>query len=465
MDAPEPTRQRGSISRREALRRAAAAGLGAVGAYLLAACGAVPSTGGGSRQATTQVTWLVRTGLAENKWERDVAVPQFEKQNPSTTINLIVAPNNQFDPKLFTLFAAGIPVDVWSHWGGSGFADYYYKGMLADMTPYLQADRYDLSAFLPGLLDIFKRQGRYMGIPNDTTFGMPLYYSVPMLKKAGVEPPPTNWDQPWTWQQFTDAGKKMTTSYGSSAAVYGTNTSTDLQLWARLGGNELFADEAIATGVAKPSDYRATTPETLAGAQALYDLIYTQKIMPTPQLSSAINSGGVDPFRGQRVAMNIDGGWQYWSYKPQIHNFTWAVGATPKLKTNTVTGYTDPWMLASDSREPEAAWKLITYLVSDAGQAAYSNATGAPPAKTSVVERWWQDFTKPTGLTVDQLKEVTLGALKHAKESFNHLIVDYAEIINAETQSTNQIWTGKLSPKEGLAEAKQRVDAVLQTIH
>lgn len=465
MDAPERMRERGSISRREALRRAGAAGLGVFSACVLAACGAGPSARGGQQRAQTQVSWLVRTGLAENKWEREVAVPTFEKQNPDIAINLIVAPNNQFDPKLFTLFAAGIPVDVWSHWGGSGFADYYHKQMVADITSYLQADHYDLGVFLPGLVDIYKREGRSMALPNDTTFGMPLYYNVSMLKKAGVQPPPTNWDAPWVWQQYVAAGKKMTSNYGWPSAVYGTSASTDLQLWARLGGNELFADEAVATGVAKPSDYRALTPETLAGAQALYDLIYNERMMPTPQLSSAINSGGVDPFRGQRVAMNIDGGWQYWSYKPQIHDFTWAVGATPKLKTNTVTGYTDPWMLAADSHEPEAAWKLITYLVGDEGQTAYTDATGAPPARAKVVEKWWQDFTKPTGLTVDQLKEVTLGALQHSKESFNHTLVDYAEIINAETQSMNQVWTGKLSPKEGLAEAKQRVDAVLLTIH
>jgi len=117
VDARERIRSEGSISRREALRRAGAAGLGLIGACALAACGAAPSAGGGNQQASTQVTWLVRTGLPENKWEREVAVPQFEKQNPGTTVNLIVAPNNQFDPKLFTLFAAGIPVDIWSHWG------------------------------------------------------------------------------------------------------------------------------------------------------------------------------------------------------------------------------------------------------------------------------------------------------------------------------------------------------------
>jgi hypothetical protein len=56
-----------------------------------------------------------------------------------------------------------------------------------------------------------------------------------------------------------------------------------------------------------------------------------------------------------------------------------------------------------------------------------------------VVAKWWQEFTQPTGLTVDQLKEVTLGALKHSDESYNHLLAGYGQILSAETQSLNDV--------------------------
>jgi hypothetical protein len=81
-----------------------------------------------------------------------------------------------------------------------------------------------------------------------------------------------------------------------------------------------------------------------------------------------------------------------------------------------------------------------------------------------VVAKWWQEFTQPTGLTVDQLKEVTLGALKHSDESYNHLLAGYGQNLSAETQSLNDVWSGITSPQTGLALAEQRVNQVLATL-
>ena len=414
--------------------------------------------------AKGEVTWLTRTGTSETDWEQKVAVPTFQKANPAIKINLIIAPWAQFDPKLFTLAAAGTPVDIWTHWGQSGFADYVHKGMVADLTPMINADHYDLTAFQPGLTDIYKVNGKYLGLPNDTTFGMPNIYNADMLQKAGITAPPVNWDSPWAWQDMIDAAHKLTKDYGAPTATYGISMSGDLQLLARLGGIDLFTWSVTDTGIAKPGDYHADDPAVIDGVQARYDLIYKEKVHPTPQLGSALSAGGLDPFRAQRLAMNFDGGWNYWAYKPVIKDFKWAPSADPKLKTNQTTEYTDPWMLSSKSHDAESTWTFMKYLLSYDGQVAYMQATGAPPGNAKAAADWLNSFTAPTGLTVDQLKQVAPGALTHGKESFNHLLVGYDEIANAENQAMNLIWTGKTSVADGLKQARQQVDAVLAKI-
>ena len=85
----------------------------------------------------------------------------------------------------------------------------------------------------------------------------------------------------------------------------------------------------------------------------------------------------------------------------------------------------------------------------------------APPGNAKAAEQWLQAFVAPTGLTVDQLTQVSSGALTHGKESFNHLLVGYNEIATAENQAMNQIWSGKLSPADGLKQAQAQVGAVL----
>ncbi|MCL4508688.1 MAG: extracellular solute-binding protein [Chloroflexi bacterium] len=423
------------------------------------------STNKAARSAgMAEVTWLTRTVLVEHNWETRVAIPTFQAEHPHIAVHLISVPGPQFDPKLFSLAAAGTPVDVWSHWGTSGFADYVHKGLVADLTPLIATDHYDLNAFQPGMVDIFRVQGRYMGLPNDTTYGWPLFYDSDLLRQAGIQPPPPDWDHPWAWEQFVEAGKKLTKDYGSVNGNYGIRIVTGLQLLALWGGMELYSPEAAATGTAKPADYHADTPEVLAGVQAVYNLMYVDRAMPTPQILGTLGVNGQDPFQIQRLAMFIRGGGGYWNYST-IREFTWATGADPKLKTNRTVGFTDPWMLSSKSADPEAAWTFIKYLLSSAGQLAYTKATGAPPANKNAAEYWQQHFAKSSGMTLEQVALVTQGALTHAKESYNHLLAGYDQIIKAENSALNNVWMGKMSPHAGLQLAKQQVDAVLAALH
>src|SRR5581483_10318099 len=120
------------LTRRGVIRTLGLGSLGLIGGSLLAACGGgapaagpttAPAQQGSSPTATAapaqqataptpttasqsqsapaaqgnapsgkkgEVSWLVRTGTVENKWEKDVAIPQFEKANAGIKINLIV---------------------------------------------------------------------------------------------------------------------------------------------------------------------------------------------------------------------------------------------------------------------------------------------------------------------------------------------------------------------------------------
>jgi multiple sugar transport system substrate-binding protein len=189
--------------------------------------------------------------------------------------------------------------------------------------------------------------------------------------------------------------------------------------------------------------------------------MFKDKVMPTPQLSNALGAGGLDPFVAQKLVMTWNGGWDYWGYKPAIKSFKWPAAVDPMLKTNNTTEYTDPRMLSSKSKDAASAWTLMKYLLGYDGQLAYMTATGAPPGNAKAAQQWLTSFTAPTGLTVDQLTQVSSGALTHGKESFNHLLVGYDEIATAETQAMNQIWSGKLSPSDGLKQAQDQVSAVL----
>ena len=126
------------------------------------------ATAAPAAEGQTEVIWYVRSNDDEQKWEEQV-IKDFEAANPNIKINLVVTPWADFDTKMQTMIAAGTPPDIWSHWGPSGFADYVERGLVADLTPYIEKDSFDLSDFEEAVLDIYKVDGKIMGMPILTT--------------------------------------------------------------------------------------------------------------------------------------------------------------------------------------------------------------------------------------------------------------------------------------------------------
>lgn len=62
---------------------------------IIAVAGAISAAVVGvSTQAASPVTitWFVRSSPTENYWERNVAIPEFEKLNPGIKVNLVIVP-------------------------------------------------------------------------------------------------------------------------------------------------------------------------------------------------------------------------------------------------------------------------------------------------------------------------------------------------------------------------------------
>jgi len=166
-------------------------------AFMLSSCGAKPAAATEAAPAApakpVEVIWYVRTQAVEQNWEQTYAVPTFEKDHPNIKINLVIVPWADFDTKMQTMIAAGTPPDVWSHWGPSGFADYVARGLAADLTPFIEKEKYDLSDFNPDVLKIYNVGGKYYAIPMSIV-GSNVFYNKDLFDKYGVPYPTTNWD-------------------------------------------------------------------------------------------------------------------------------------------------------------------------------------------------------------------------------------------------------------------------------
>jgi multiple sugar transport system substrate-binding protein len=410
-------------------------------------------------QNKVEVIWYVQGSDGEQSWEKNVVIPDFEKKFPNIKINLVVVPANDFVNKLQAMFKSGTPPDVWTNTGSSSLIDYVKGGMVADLTPLIDRDKFDLPDFTPAALKAITVDGRVMGLPMYST-GTYLFYNKDMFDKAGVAYPPTNWDDTnWTWDAFLEKCKVLTQTTGDPQKdVFGCNIDPwpyDQIAW--LWGQNIYPESAYQTGFTDTSYLNSKS--VIAAFQARQDLVWKYKYMPTPQQST--NGWGIDMFIAQKLAMELTGGWGWPSYQ-NIKDFRWGVAALPYgAPGRRDVVYTDPWMLSSKSVHPEEAWTFLKYLASQDVQAGWMRMTGSTPARRSLMQEWYQRFPS---MTPEEVNEVMDGSMKYGHESPNHLLVRYDLLNQAMQPAMDQIFNNQAKAADVLPDANNAVVAALKSI-
>ena len=168
------------------------------------------SSAGGDKGGTVTITHY--TIDSEDRTFVEKLIPDFEAKHPNIKVKGEKAPYEQFDSKLQTLIAGGKSPDVTSHYGYGGFAEYYNKDMLLDLTDIIQEDGFKAGDYgIPdNLMSIYKVKDRTYGIPVNMYVTLMLY-NKDMFDAAKVPYPPSDYeDKSWTFDKMVEDAKKLT---------------------------------------------------------------------------------------------------------------------------------------------------------------------------------------------------------------------------------------------------------------
>lgn len=407
-----------------------------------------------------ELVWMVRNSPTENPWEANVVRPAFQQANPEICLKILSINQDDIAVKREAMIASGEPLHVWStNWGGDGFASDRARGLITDLTPLIEQDKFDLSLFVPEVLEIYQSEGKTWGLPFLTT-GSYVYYNKKLFDEAGVEYPPVDWnDTSWTWDKFIETAKKLTKNTDDiNKAQFGANYAfLNLEGPPMLFGQFIYPEDAYETGYAE--QVTVTDERSVQAFQAFHDMIYKDKVAPDPATSAALDQLG-GAFQSGRMAMTMSGGWGHWSFKGLIddpNGFCWGVApmpmGTPDAKIRTVL-YTDPWVITRNLQGDDLAnaWTFVKFLVSPEQAAAYTKTTGTPPTQTALLADYYKQFEKC--MDPDDMKTVFEGAFANGRESSNHLLVRWDEL--------NQIWSNNINPY--FADANADTQAMLATV-
>jgi multiple sugar transport system substrate-binding protein len=315
-----------------------------------------PAASGGYSGPPVTIEYAIWGDPAEINSQKAV-VEGFTAANPSITVDVTVADWDSYWDKLQTGLAGGAAPDVFAMDGPLG-PDYQIREVLLDLSPYIEADGYDLGQLDDNAVkDFTTKDGVVFGLPRDLNV-IALFYNRDMFDAAGVAYP----DDTWTWDKLVEVGKQLTIDTDGDGTIdqWGIYTeTTDMEnAWSSFvwqAGGDILTEDGTRSALDRP--------ESAAGIQFLQDLIWKEKVVPDP----AIFAETGDAFEQGVAAMEINGSWLVPTHEAAGINLGIApLPAGPAGKATSVnpTGA----VVYANTDAPEASWLLAKYLASPEAQ-------------------------------------------------------------------------------------------------
>ena len=345
----------------------------------LAACGTTKEPTAAPAKEVT-LLWGFWGGPAEQATHEKVA-QAFMAEHPNIKFDYFYAPWDDYFTKLKTLWAGGdakaIP-DVLFLWPTPSYAA---KGVLEDLTPYIQKSGYDLNDYWPNLLESASYNGKVYGFPRDIDV-QALYYNKKLLDAAGVAYPTDN----WTWDDLLAAVQKLTVKDASGRVTqYGLGMEGGKwPVWVGQAGG------MVLDSLTNPSKCTLDTPEAMKGLQFFYDLMNDEYAMRSATLSS--QGGDAAVFQTGQVAMIIQNSSRVSGFNADA-NLDYDVAPVPIPAGGQRWDYNGgaAWVISSGADDKETAWEFLKWLQSSGGgESMYTKSGEIFPALQSVANS--QDF-------------------------------------------------------------------------
>jgi len=380
-------------------------------------------------------------------------IEKFESENPGIKINAQYVPTGDaLVQKLVTAVQSNSAPDIsWLH------SDFISKLVEADaiypMNHFINSENgltdEEMNDIFPQLLQAASWRDTLYAMPMEATV-LALLYNKDMLKAAGYSSPPANWNELHEYARnlTIDSDKDgVPEQYGFYIPAY--PASGPLSIWMVLqwtpylwqaGGSEINNNQ---TQVLFNSD---------AGVKALtlWKTIYND--VRFNNFSMTHDMG----FTSGTIAMIMDGPWDLPQLKKLV-KFNWGITSLPEGPEKKATYLAGESMaIFMQSKNPDAAWTFVKWIVKPENQAFFSERSGYLPVCKSVLEMEdYQNYLNRDPLMKAFVDQMEIG--------FARATIDYnrVEINQNIAAAIEKAIIGNVDPKTALDEAAQKCNILL----
>ncbi len=338
----------------------------------LAGCSASGGNSGGdaSGDVTIEFAQWWEPELPDGQFR--ALIDQFEEENPGIKVELVSGPYASTKEQLFAGAASGTMPDVVGL-DGAWVNDFASQGVIADLTTLMKDSNYDDSE----LASQIQVDGQTYMIPV-VNFVYPLFTNDDLLTQAGVTAPPS------TRTEFSDAAKKLT--------ALGNNVSgwvLPLSLEAPNGvQNDVMSWVWASGGTMLDNGQPDLTNADVTSATQYVDDLWKAGVI-APGSFTMKEQDKVEEFTNGRVGMMIDSLAHINLIRESNPDLKFSISAIPAKD-----GYTGErgipyasWGIgvAENSAHKDAAFKLVSFLMSTDVNSELSTMANAFPGNTQSV--------------------------------------------------------------------------------
>jgi len=330
--------------------------------------GAHARVAGPEKASSVKKTTVTLTGWASSAAETaalKTTIRGFERSHPKYTVNY--APiNGDYPAAMLAKFAARRPPDVF-YVDSNVAPDWMSQGVLEPLDKLIKQHHYNTKPFFPRLLSAFKYKGHIYGFPKDWS-PLAMETNNAMMAKAGVKPPKT-------WAQLRTVAQKLK---DANAVPGGAPLCIDPD-WARL-----LAFVYQNKGSFLNAKKTAPTVKTAAVRGAVNFYAGFQK----DGLAGTHDKLGVgwcgEALGKEKSAIAFEGNWIVGYMSDTFPNVRYTISPLPKGKVNGNLGFTVSYSIGKNTKNKQAAWALLSYLVGKQGMHLWTQQGIALPARSDV---------------------------------------------------------------------------------
>lgn len=411
-----------------------------------------PSGNAGSKEKITlrMTVW----GSPEEVAPYKKAIQNFEAKYTNVKVELqhIAA---DYDTKLTTMVAGNDVPDIAMMESGTIAFPMAEQGKFYNLQEFLNTDA-DISpdTLVPNITYSLE-PGNVIGIgPGPESFG--LFYNEDIFKEAGIEPPPSNVADAWTWDEFVEVAKKLTVDTNGKTAAdpdfdpkkikqYGVNLST----WWGVYSNFIYSNGGDFIS-ADGKTFALNQPEAVEALQKIADLMNVYHVSPSPVQSKNIPATNV-ALQTKKVAMTVDGQWASAGLAQSKFNFN--VGVMPVMKEPVTTVVCGMFSIFKSTKHPQETWELLKALLDpEASIDMLTAGTWMPSPKDwytdpALLAKWTENLdARPSGY-----KEAIVDViLTKGHQTPTGYVKNFNNIMDLVNPALDKVWLGQQTAQEAM---------------